>query len=205
MTGLREQKKAQTRSAIIAEAGRLFTAQGFQATTMDEIAAAAGVSPATLYNYFGTKNSVLLADVETTVGEMIDAGSVVLMDPPQDVVEAVQSLMAVVMDHFIALDRELLREVFAVSFGPSRDVLPELIRLDLLVAEQLGKLLEQFVSPKGLAPGIEVDEAVITIYSAMATQLVMYVSMEQMTAAAAQQAVARQIEIMFSGLGAHER
>jgi AcrR family transcriptional regulator len=205
MTGLREQKKARTRSAIIAEAGRLFTAQGFQDTTMDEIAAAAGVSPATLYNYFGTKNSVLLAHVETTVGEMIEAGSAVLTDPPPDVVKAVQSLMAVVMDHFIALDRELLREVFAAGFGPSRDVMPELIRLDVLVADQLGQLLQQYVSPEGLARGIEIDEAVITIYSAMATQLVMYVSMEQMTVEATQRAVARQIEIVFSGLRAHER
>lgn len=205
MTGLREQKKAQTRAAITTEAGHLFTTKGFQATTMEEIAAAAGVSPATLYNYFGTKNSVLLAHIETTVGEMIAAGSGVLAEPPPDVVEAVQKLMAVVMDHFIALDRELLREVFAAGFGPAPEVLPELIRLDLLVADQLGQLLQRFVAPRGLAPGIEVEEAVITIYSAMATQLIMYVSMEQMTVAAAQQAVARQIEIMFSGLGAHER
>ncbi len=205
MTGLREQKKAQTRATIVAEAGNLFTSRGFQATTMDEIATAAGVSPATLYNYFGTKNSVLLAHIETTVGEMIEAGSSVLAEPPPDVVEAVQALMAVVMDHFIALDRELLREVFAAGFGPAPDVLPELIRLDLLVAHQLEELLNQFVSPRGLAPRIEVEEAVIAIYSAMAGQLVMYVSMEQMTAAAARSAVARQIEIMFSGLGAHER
>ncbi len=205
MTGLREQKKAQTRAAITTEAGRLFTTQGFQATTMDEIATAAGVSPATLYNYFGTKNSVLLAHIETTVGDMIEAGSAVLADPPEDVVEAVQSLMAVVMDHFTALDRELLREVFAAGFGPSSDVLPELIRLDLLVADQLGQLLQRFDSPRGLAPEIEVDEAVVTIYSAMATQLVMYVSMEEMTVAAAQRAVARQIEIMFLGLRARER
>ncbi len=205
MTGLREQKKAQTRAAITTEAGRLFTTQGFQATTMDEIATAAGVSPATLYNYFGTKNSVLLAHIETTVGDMIEAGSAVLADPPEDVVEAVQSLMAVVMDHFTALDRELLREVFAAGFGPSSDVLPELIRLDLLVADQLGQHLQRFDSPRGLAPDIEVDEAVVTIYSAMATQLVMYVSMEEMTVAAAQRAVARQIEIMFLGLRARER
>ncbi len=205
MTGLREQKKAQTRAAITTEAGRLFTTQGFQATTMDEIATAAGVSPATLYNYFGTKNSVLLAHIETTVGDMIEAGSAVLADPPEDVVEAVQSLMAVAMDHFTALDRELLREVFAAGFGPSSDVLPELIRLDLLVADQLGQLLQRFDSPRGLAPEIEVDEAVVTIYSAMATQLVMYVSMEEMTVAAAQRAVARQIEIMFLGLRARER
>jgi hypothetical protein len=73
------------------------------------------------------------------------------------------------------------------------------------VADQLGHLLQQFVSPSGLAPGIEVDEAAMAIYSVMATQLIMYVSMEQMTVEAARRAVARQIEIVFSGLCAHER
>jgi len=205
MTGLRERKKQQTRAAIVTEAGRLFSAHGFQATTMDEIAAAAGVSAATLYNYFGTKNTVLLAHVESTVGEMMEAGSVVLANPPADIVEAVQSLMTVVLDHFIALDRELLREVFAAGFGPSTEVLPELIRLDELVADQLGQLLARFEPPQGLAPGIEVDEAVMAIYSLMAGQLIMYVSMEKMTAAAVRRAVERQIEIMFSGLRVQER
>ncbi len=205
MTGLRERKKQQTRAAIVTEAGRLFSAHGFQATTMDEIAAAAGVSPATLYNYFGTKNTVLLAHVESTVGDMMEAGSVVLAAPPADIVEAVQSLVVVVLDHFIALDRELLREVFAAGFGSSTEVLPELIRLDELVADQLGRLLAQFEPPKGLAPGIEVDEAVTAIYSLMAGQLIMYVSMEKMTAAAVRRAVARQTEIVFSGLRAQER
>jgi AcrR family transcriptional regulator len=205
VTGLRERKKAQTRTTIVTEAGRLFRAQGFRATTMGEIAAAAGVSPATLYNYFGTKNTVLLAHVESTVGEMIEAGSVVLTAPPLDVMEAVQSLIAVTMDHFIALDRELLREVFAAGFAPSSDVLPELVRLDELVADQLGRLLQKFSSPPRLAPGVDIDEAVMTIYSVMTTQLIMYISIDQMTASAARQAVARQIEIVFSGLRAHER
>jgi AcrR family transcriptional regulator len=205
VTGLRELKKQQTRTAIVAEAGRLFASRGYQATTMGEIASAAGVSPATLYNYFGTKNTVLLAHMESTVGKMIEAGSVILNEPPDDLLDAVQSLIAIVLDHFIALDRDLLREVFAAGFGSSNDVLPELIRLDELVADQLGQLLARFEPAGAFAPGIKVDEAVMAIYSLMASQLVMYVSMPEMTAPKVRAAVVRQIEILFSGLGAHER
>ena len=103
------------------------------------------------------------------------------------------------------LDRELLRETFAAGFGPSSEMLPELIRLDELVAEQLGHLLAQFEQPGGLSPDIDIDEAVIAIYSLMASQLIMYVSMEKMTPGAVKAAVARQIEIVFSGLRANER
>jgi len=60
--GLREQKKARTRAAIQHEALRLFAAQGYSATTMEEIAEAAEVSASTLFRYFPTKESLVLTD-----------------------------------------------------------------------------------------------------------------------------------------------
>lgn len=59
---LRERKKAQTRRAIQQEALRLFLAKGYEATTVEEIAAAAGVSHMTFYRYFPTKEDVVLSD-----------------------------------------------------------------------------------------------------------------------------------------------
>ncbi len=60
--GLRERKKAKTRSAIRTEAFRLFREQGYGATTIEQIAAAAEVSPATFFRYFPTKEDVVLQD-----------------------------------------------------------------------------------------------------------------------------------------------
>ena len=61
-TGLRERKKAQTRAAIQRHALRLFREAGYSATTMEQIAAAADVSPSTLYRYFPTKEDLILTD-----------------------------------------------------------------------------------------------------------------------------------------------
>ncbi|TDQ04833.1 TetR family transcriptional regulator [Labedaea rhizosphaerae] len=60
--GLRERKKARTRRAIRDHAMRLFTEQGYAATTVEQIAEAAEVSPSTFFRYFPTKEEVVLAD-----------------------------------------------------------------------------------------------------------------------------------------------
>ncbi len=60
--GLRERKKARTRAAIRQHALHLFHEQGYRATTVDQIAEAAEVSPSTFFRYFPTKEDVVLQD-----------------------------------------------------------------------------------------------------------------------------------------------
>lgn len=59
---LRERKKARTRAALREHALRLFREQGYQATTVEQIAAAAEVSPSTFFRYFPTKEALVLGD-----------------------------------------------------------------------------------------------------------------------------------------------
>jgi AcrR family transcriptional regulator len=58
-TGLRERKKQQTRQAIHEAAMKLFAERGYDATTIADIADAAGISPRTFFSYFSAKEEAV--------------------------------------------------------------------------------------------------------------------------------------------------
>ena len=80
VTGLRERKKAATRLAIRDAGMRLFAERGFGGTTIDEIAEAAGVSRATVFAYFPTKEEIVFGDAAVAVDalrELLRGGSTI--------------------------------------------------------------------------------------------------------------------------------
>lgn len=70
--GLRERRRSQTRAEIAEAALDLFERQGVAATTVEDVAAAAGISPRTFYRLCGTKEQAVLDD-QQIAGAMHDA------------------------------------------------------------------------------------------------------------------------------------
>lgn len=64
-------KDLEKRAAILQAAKRLFTTQGFDGTSMDAIAAAAGVSKLTVYSHFQDKERLFVAAVECVCQEQM--------------------------------------------------------------------------------------------------------------------------------------
>jgi len=60
MTGLREKKKSERKDRIFSAAVELFNEKGFSKTSMQDIADKADLAVGTLYNYFPSKNDLLL-------------------------------------------------------------------------------------------------------------------------------------------------
>ena len=79
--GLRERKKQRTRATLIDAAVELCERQGYERTTVDQIAAIADVSPRTFSRYFATKDAIALALID----EAIAQAAVELSRQPTDV------------------------------------------------------------------------------------------------------------------------
>lgn len=70
--GLREIKMGRTRRQIADHAFALFVTQGFESTTIEQIASAAEVGTRTLYRYYPTKESLIVDFVESSLGAAVD-------------------------------------------------------------------------------------------------------------------------------------
>jgi len=79
--GLRERKKLRTRATLIDAAVELCDRQGFERTTVDQIAAIADVSPRTFSRYFATKDAIALALID----DAVDLAAVELSRQPSDI------------------------------------------------------------------------------------------------------------------------
>ncbi|MGV0802165.1 TetR family transcriptional regulator, partial [Mycolicibacterium elephantis] len=79
--GLRERKKQRTRAMLLDAAIELCQRQGFERTTVDQIAAIADVSPRTFSRYFATKDAIAFALID----EAIDVAAVELAGQPEGI------------------------------------------------------------------------------------------------------------------------
>src|SRR4029077_17200674 len=123
--GLRERKKARTRAAIRQHALRLFREHGYQATTVEQIATAAEVSPSTFFRYFPTKEDVVLQDDMDT--RMIAA----LEHQPPELGP-------------VAAVRAAAQQMFASYTGADIDVIRETTNLTMTVPEIRARALDEF-------------------------------------------------------------
>ncbi|BAS12324.1 hypothetical protein AHiyo8_06270 [Arthrobacter sp. Hiyo8] len=125
MSSLREAQKQLTRDVIVERALELFTEKGYAATTIDEIAAAAGTTRVTFYAYYPSRSD-LMRDFMSRVNAVLDRA-----DGPDSASTAVE-LVDVVRDGKLPGILAWLESRAALwpVFRPYLDVLDEAAAVD---------------------------------------------------------------------------
>ena len=107
--GRREQKREETRRRLMREGQRLFGEQGFDRTTVDEIAAAAGVSRRTFFHYFDSKEDVVLSRHDDFERALLDA---IRTAPPEaPLLGVVEQAVTAALQSFDAEEGRLLERL----------------------------------------------------------------------------------------------
>ena len=151
--GLRERKKAKTRAAIQRHALRLFREQGYEATTVEQIAEVAEVSPSTFFRYFPTKEDIVLYDD-------LDPLLIAAFEAQPAELSPIQAL------------RRALRQVFASlpaaeteqQWERSRLIL-EVPELRMRMLDQLAEAVQQIAEPLARRVGRRADDFAVRTYA----------------------------------------
>jgi AcrR family transcriptional regulator len=115
--GLRERKQERQRAQIVAVGMRLFTDQGFDATTVDQIAEAAEVSRRTLFRYFGTKGDIVMDWARGTTGTLCAALRARPLDEPP--LEALRAAFQVLNHSFTGDVRSIHAQALMIERTPA--------------------------------------------------------------------------------------
>jgi len=102
---LRERKKLRTRRAIQDHALRLFGEQGYDETTVEQIAAAAEISPSTFFRYFPTKEDVVVTDEYDPIMAQVIRDLPAALSP----IEALRAMLREILPQLYATDLDALQ------------------------------------------------------------------------------------------------
>ncbi|MEL7028153.1 MAG: TetR/AcrR family transcriptional regulator [Pseudomonadota bacterium] len=137
MTSLREKQKARRRSEILRAARTLLEKEGFARSSMEEIAAAAEVGVATVYNYFGTKGALLAAVLGPEFDELFERGEQVVAEPPSKPATGVLGLTEIYAEIVKSWEDT---DVLAAVIGPGLSAEP---LLDTFTSDIESRTIEQ--------------------------------------------------------------
>ncbi len=200
MSGLRERKKARTRAQILAAARRVIEEQGFAATTIEGIAAAAEVAAGSVYNYFGSKNALLAALWWDVARETLAAADERVRRAPGGAAQCVE-LLASFVEAAVLFEPPVLREILISAFAAPPAELARFKRIDEAFMARLAALLDELRDAGDIRADVDPDTAATLLYGAVMSRLL--IDLERPgdhDAALARAALAEQVDLLFRGL-----
>lgn len=151
MSSLQESRSEETKRAILASAGQLFSEKGYETVSMRQIAQAAGCSHTTIYIYFKDKETLLHRLAAPPLEELRLHMEAVLGDPAKEPDERLRDISRAFIQ-FCLSNRSMYAVFFAAGAGRVDDAEPSLA-INKQRNEMFGLLQRALGDTLGLAEG----------------------------------------------------
>ena len=201
MSGLRERQKELRSKAIAAAAIDLFQRQGFQDTTIEQIAKVAGVSAPTVFKYFGSKQEIILEMIrEADRRAILDVREHMLdFDDPVDTLCHLESML--IGYALELLPAPLWKELLPLILSGGDSGLPEAYRkMNSALQAEIANVLRDLQSAGKLRADLDVGLAAFMLNDYSHLQLLRLTSAETLDMQAHRDTVRSTTRLIFEGM-----
>jgi AcrR family transcriptional regulator len=198
--GRRERQKLEREHRILAAARRLFDRRGYLDTSMEDVARRAGLAVGTLYNYFSSKDQLLIALSRIDTEHLLSIGERILADPPQDPVEAISALTEIMVNGITAGERRLWRELFVASIAAPDTLGARLFALDMRLIAQLTSMLDLLKARGSIDAGVDTSRAAGLFYGICLTWTIAFATRDDLTIETMRAEISESVRITIHGI-----
>jgi AcrR family transcriptional regulator len=198
--GLRERQKIDRSRRILNAARARFRSEGYDAVTIESIAAEVNISPVTVYNYYGTKANLLLALVKESDDRLIAQLQALTEDLPEDIREAVAEFGRIMRRHAMTyLTKRTWREVIAATIlHGGREFGQTYKALDRVLIAIMAELIERYQSNGFLSAEVDTAGFADTLFEVQNIRFFQFISDDEQGEDEAEQIFRRDVWAIFS-------
>lgn len=202
MSSVRERKKEAIRKKILESARECFLTDGFNESTIGDIAARANIGVGTLYNYFPSKALLYMQSYYLEIGNPSEKLDSVISKFGNDPAMTVIKIIEVYLEPYKTFERNATRELFVV-FMDSITKHPELGEVytanKYLFIDFIAKILETYQEKGMLDVGLDSRDGAFCVFSILTTQALFFMMNDSITYDEMQNNILRQIKLFFQG------
>jgi len=202
MSVLREKKKSEMKDRIFSAAVDLFNEKGFSNTSIHDIAENSNLAVGTLYNYFPSKNDLLLEIMQDEMEITITESSALFNDvnlQDKSAKDIIKLLAKKIFSVPLLVNKESLKEIFIATFSSNVYMKNGMI-LDLELMKTFQYLLERLQKANMINREMNIFSATKIFYSNMMIQMIIYLFEQGMDKEKLFENTDEMIDLIFQGM-----
>jgi len=202
MQNLRKKKKQERRQRIFSNAVYLLKKKGFTNTSMLDIAENSNLAVGTLYNYYSSKNDLILAIFNRENQKFfrkINSKLKKLLHSDKNARSIISEVVLQFFNDFIFLSKKNMKEIMTALFS-SEDYLQKGMEEDLRLISLIEQCLQNLKNKDKIKKDIDTNLTAEIIYGIVFEQFIMYCMIPDIKKRELQKRLNKQIKILFYGI-----